>query len=192
MSVDARRTQMLDIGIDLLATTRVEEISIDDVIAEAGVSRALFYHYFEGKRDFFLQTVSRASESMAELTTPDSDAMLVEQIEFAIDAYLDYVSARAPQYRAVYQSIYSGDPEIQALITASQHRHETKILAGLSAEMEITPLIEVAVHGWLAFLISSCLNWLDTGEPDRIALRNLSRDVLIAAITSAAAAPKAD
>jgi AcrR family transcriptional regulator len=186
MSVDARRTQMLDIGIDLLTTQRVEEISIDDVIARAGVSRALFYHYFESKRDFFLQTVARASESMAELTTPDPRATLVEQLEFAIDGYLDYVGEHAVQYRAIYQSLYSGDPEIQALLKASQHNQETKILKALAKEIEVTKLVEVAVHGWLAFLISSCLDWLETGEPDRRELRDLSRDVLIAAIGSAA------
>jgi AcrR family transcriptional regulator len=188
MSVDARRTQMLDIGIDLLATQRFEDISIDEVIAKAGVSRALFYHYFDSKRDFFLQTVSRASESVAELTTPDPKATLVEQLEFAIDAYLNYVAEHAAQYRAVYQSLYSGDPEVKALMNASQHNQETKILKALAKEMEVTKLVEVAVHGWLAFLISSCLNWLETGEPDRKALRDLSRDVLIAAIGSAVAA----
>ena len=113
MSVDARRTQMLDIGIKLLATQRAEDVSIDDVIAEAGVSRALFYHYFESKRDFFLQTVGRASESVAELTTPKPNATLIEQLEFAIDAYLDYVGEHSAQYRAVYQSLYSGDPEVR-------------------------------------------------------------------------------
>src|SRR3954469_13117363 len=39
MSVDARRNQMLDIGVNLIATQRVEDISIDEVIARAGVSR---------------------------------------------------------------------------------------------------------------------------------------------------------
>ena len=71
---------------------------------------------------------------------------------------------------------------------ASQHNQETKILKALAKEIEVTKLVEVAVHGWVAFLISSCLNWLETGEPDRIELRNLSRDVLVAAIASAASA----
>lgn len=186
MSVDARRTQMLDIGISLLATQPVEDISIDEVIAKAEVSRALFYHYFESKRDFFLQTVVRASESVAEVTTPDPNVPLALQLENAIDAYLDFVSAHTQQYRAVYQSINSGDPDIQKIIKASQTNQERRILEALSGTVEPTELVKVAVHGWLAFLISSCMAWLETGKPDREELRDLCKDVLIAAITSAA------
>lgn len=184
MSVDARREQMLRIGIDLVSTQRLEDISIDDVIAEAGVSRALFYHYFEGKRDFFIQTVQLAADAIAEATAPTKNPP-VRQLEVAIDGYLGFVSAHSAQYRAVYQSLYSGDPEIQKIMKTSQENQERKILAVLSKNVETTDLVRTAVHGWLAFLISSCLDWLETGKPSREELRDLCKDVLLAAIVSA-------
>jgi AcrR family transcriptional regulator len=185
MSVDARREQMLEIGINLIATQRVEDVSIDDVIEKAGVSRALFYHYFDSKRDFFLQTVQLAADAITDATKPDPKASPIEQLEAAIDAYFDFVSAHSAQYRAVYQSLFSGDPEIQAILRKSQDGQERRMLEALARNVETTDLVRVAVHGWLAFLVSSCLNWLETGTPDRESLRDLCRDVLIAAIASA-------
>jgi hypothetical protein len=44
----------------------------------------------------------------------------------------------------------------------------------------------VAVRGWLSFLVACCLDWLETGSPQRDRLRDLCVDTLIGALASAA------
>ncbi|MCA1689735.1 MAG: TetR/AcrR family transcriptional regulator [Actinobacteria bacterium] len=46
LQIDERRRQLLDAGAVLFAERAYEEISMREVAAAAGVSKALLYHYF--------------------------------------------------------------------------------------------------------------------------------------------------
>ncbi len=186
MSVDERREQMLDAGAKLFAARGPDEISIEDLIAAAGVSRALFYHYFPGKREFFIEAIRRATSRIGIATEPDPALPPIERLRASIDGYFDVVSANPLQYRAVFQSSLSGDSELRAVMGEALARQERRILdavapLGGSAEMR-----RVAVRGWLSFLVTCCLDWLETGSPSRDRLRDLCVDTLIGAIASAA------
>ncbi len=185
MSVDARREQMLDVGIVLLAGTPLEEISIDDIVAKAEISRALFYHYFESKSQYFRQAVERASNAISDATRPDPEAPPGDQLKYAIDGYLDFVTDHSLQYRAIYRSLQTGDPAIRQILVDSQSEKEEQILAVLGEQIEISELVRLAVHGWIAFLIANCLRWLDTGEPERDQLRDMCTETLFAAVAAA-------
>jgi AcrR family transcriptional regulator len=61
LQTDTRRTQLLDLGMDLFAARAYEDIAIDDLAAAAGISKGLLYHYFRGKREFYVETIRAAS-----------------------------------------------------------------------------------------------------------------------------------
>ncbi|MET7442038.1 helix-turn-helix domain-containing protein, partial [Streptomyces sp. NPDC005568] len=48
LSVEERRSQLLDAALSLFAHRAPEEVSLDDVAEAAGVSRPLVYRYFPG------------------------------------------------------------------------------------------------------------------------------------------------
>ncbi|NED01534.1 helix-turn-helix transcriptional regulator, partial [Streptomyces sp. SID6648] len=48
LSVEERRVQLLDAALVLFAHRPPEEVSLDDVAEQAGVSRPLVYRYFPG------------------------------------------------------------------------------------------------------------------------------------------------
>src|SRR3712207_9431639 len=52
LAPEQRRTQLLDLGVRLLATRSLDELSIDLLAEEAGISRGLLYHYFGNKHAF--------------------------------------------------------------------------------------------------------------------------------------------
>ena len=54
---EARRKQLLELGLKLFGQMSFAEVSIDDIAARAGISRGLLYHYFKGKRGFYTETV---------------------------------------------------------------------------------------------------------------------------------------
>ena len=56
-----RREQLLDLGVRLLGTRSLEDLSIDDLAEEAGVSRGLLYHYYGGKQEFREAVCRRAA-----------------------------------------------------------------------------------------------------------------------------------
>src|SRR5271170_6359642 len=73
LEVDARRAQLVTLGIDLFAARAYDEVSIDELARAAGVSKGLLYHYFPTKRDFYVATVQEAARQLIERTTGHDD-----------------------------------------------------------------------------------------------------------------------
>ena len=55
----------MQIGLELLPTTPVQELTIDEVARRAGISRSLLFHYFATKRDYYT-AVTRAARHLVD------------------------------------------------------------------------------------------------------------------------------
>jgi AcrR family transcriptional regulator len=64
LQVDERRRRLLELGSELFARHSFAELSMARVAREAGISKALLYHYFPSKRDYFLATLQEAAEEV--------------------------------------------------------------------------------------------------------------------------------
>ena len=65
-----RRAQLIDLGARMLAERPLEQISVEDIADQAGVSRGLLFHYFASKSEFHLAIVRHSSEQMLQRTEP--------------------------------------------------------------------------------------------------------------------------
>src|SRR3712207_9190588 len=65
-----RRAQLVQIGLDLLPTTPVQELTIDEVARRAGISRSLLFHYFATKRDYYTAVTRAAADVLLEHLVP--------------------------------------------------------------------------------------------------------------------------
>ena len=64
LSPAERREQLLDLGVRLLADRSLDELSIDVLAEEAGISRGLLYHYFGNKAAFHEAVVRHAADDL--------------------------------------------------------------------------------------------------------------------------------
>ena len=71
LSPDDRRRQLVGIGLAKLVSTPIQDLSVDEVAAEAGISRGLLFHYFPTKRDFYLACLGAAGRRILRTTAPD-------------------------------------------------------------------------------------------------------------------------
>ena len=71
LSTDARREQLVALGIDIFSERPFDEVSIDDIAAAAGISKGLLYHYFPSKRDFYVAVVRHSADEMQAITDTD-------------------------------------------------------------------------------------------------------------------------
>ena len=74
MSPDSRREQLLELGVRLFATRSLEDLSIETLAEEAGISRGLLYHYFGNKQEFHTAVVRRAADDLFAVTAPTATA----------------------------------------------------------------------------------------------------------------------
>src|SRR6478735_735688 len=102
LSADDRRRQLVAIGLSKIVETPIQDLSLDDVAAEAGISRGLLFHYFPTKTDFYLACIAAAGRRMLRTTAPDERATGEEQVETVtrLMIALDVPEARRDVVRA--------------------------------------------------------------------------------------------
>src|SRR5689334_19527477 len=94
-----------------------DEVSIDDLAKEAGISKGLLYHYFPTKRDLYLAGLRHiAEEMMVKTDISQIDLPPIERVRHGVDAYLSFVSQRARSFVALMRGGIGSDPEVQEII----------------------------------------------------------------------------
>lgn len=187
MDVDERRTQLLERGAELFTSHPYDELSMKEIAAEVGISKALLYHYFPSKQAFFEATLGAWAERLRERTEPDPELAPVEQLTKSLDGFLSLVEENAVAYRNLMQSA-TGVPAIRDLIEEVRRATAERILAGLYPE-EAPPKARTAVSGWLWFMDGACLNWIEYRDIERGELRDLLLGVLMGALIAAGSPP---
>ncbi|QKW08192.1 TetR/AcrR family transcriptional regulator [Streptomyces sp. NA04227] len=189
LSTEERREQLLSVGATLFAQSPYDDVWIERVAEIAGVSRGLLYHYFPNKRDFFAAVVRHESARMLRQTAAIPGIPVREQLDTGIDRFLAYVESHAEGFRAFHRAEATGDPLVREVYRSAMAAHERQIVDALGADPTLTPLTEdphalrLAVHGWLAFMVAVCLDWVDDPRLSRDQVRSLCSRALLGAIT---------
>ena len=123
LTLDERRAQLVELGADVFRDRPYDEVSIDDIAAAAGVSKGLLYHYFDGKREFYVAALRHAAEEIEALTEPDEDLAPEQRLRAAIEGYLDYVEQHAAGYASVLRAGSGVDPAVAARDRARARAH---------------------------------------------------------------------
>ncbi len=179
LSTDARRAQLIDSGLQLFGSRPYDEISMDDVADDAGVSHGLVYRYFADKRDLYLAVLQSVAEAMIAATTIDPERSPAERLLSGLDAYLRY----AEQYPAGYTALIAGgngnDEAVRDLCEQARWRGLGEIVATLGID-EPSAELKVVLRGWQGFQEGATIEWLKR--------RDLDRDRLLALIAGSLAA----
>ena len=109
MTGQERRQQLLDIGRRLFAERGFEGTSIEEIAAQAGVSKPVVYEHFGGKEGLYAVVVDREVERLTTTTT-----MLFEgdhsrpKFEAAAVALLRYIEDNADGFRILVRDSQPG------------------------------------------------------------------------------------
>jgi AcrR family transcriptional regulator len=183
LDVDERRRQLLELGAGLFARHTYDELSMAKIAREAGISKALLYHYFPSKQAYFAATLEQAAAELARTTEPDSDLPPVEQLAASLDAYLSWVERNAGAYSKLIQSV-GAVPEVRELVERVRSETADRILAGIAPGRPPGPALRAAVRGWLWFMDGAVLDWLEHRDMDRARLHGLLLGTLLGAVTA--------
>lgn len=159
LSPEQRRDQLLDLGVRLLAERSLDEISIDVLSTEGGVSRGLLYHYFGGKQGFREAVVRRAAADLIEQTTPPPGGDVVERLLLALTGYVDFVDANYEGYLSLVRGAAS-DPSLRALHDEVRTAISDLVYAeDADGIMPRTSEGRLLVRGWQAMAEELVLAW---------------------------------
>ncbi|GAA4089942.1 TetR/AcrR family transcriptional regulator [Nocardioides kongjuensis] len=179
LSPAQRRTQLLELGFRLLATHSLDELSIDLLAEEAGISRGLMYHYFGGKQGFYEAVVQHAADDLYARTAPPDHGEPMERLLASLAGYVDYVVANHAGYRSLVKAATGGNDNLRAIydttFAALADRFFTADPGGLV--IPDTPAVRLLIHAWQAMVEDLVLTWCDSPA-------GLSREDLLQVITT--------
>ena len=187
MDVDERRRQLLERGAELFTAHPYDELSMNKIAAEVGISKSLLYHYFPSKQAFFEATLGAWAEELRARTEPDPALPPAEQLVASVGGFLALIEENSTAYRNLIGSA-TGVPEIRDLIAEVRRQTAERILAGIYPD-EAPPKARAAVAGWLWFMDGACLDWIEHRDVEREELRDLLLGVLMGSLLAADAVP---
>jgi AcrR family transcriptional regulator len=182
---DERRRLLLELGAELFTRHAYDEISMAQIAREAGISKALLYHYFPSKQDYFVATLASGAEELRALVEPDPGLPPAEALMAAVDAYLSWIDENAAAYSKLLQSAATV-PEVRELVEGVRTETVERILEGVGAT---EPAARTAVRGWLWFMDGACLDWIAHRDIERQQLLGLILGTLFGALMAAGVTP---
>ncbi|GCB57531.1 MULTISPECIES: TetR/AcrR family transcriptional regulator [Rhodococcus] len=156
-----RRAQLIDLGARMLAERPLEQISVEDIADQAGVSRGLLFHYFASKSEFHLAIVRHSSEQMLQRTEPSQSDDPMLTLRSVLASYVDYVTENRNTYVSLLRGTASGDPQMREVFEQTRDIMAKRTLDQLpKIGLTRTPQVELAVRGWIAFVEEATISWL--------------------------------
>jgi AcrR family transcriptional regulator len=193
LSVEERRTKLLNFGRRLFNARPYDAISIDEIAAAAGISKGLLYHYFPSKRHFYVAVVRAGAEHVQRVTTVRPELAPAAQLRQSIDSFLSYVEKNAAAYGHLLRSGVGTDPEASAIVEGTRRSMVNQVLSSIGLP-EGRPAVRLAIRGWVGFAEGVTLDWADRRDvPRRAVLRMLAvafeNTLALAATSDAHSAP---
>jgi AcrR family transcriptional regulator len=180
-----RREQILAAATQAFARAGFVNTSLDDIAAEAGVTRVILYRHFASKTDLYQAVLDRVGGLLA----AHVGEKVGEFTEASIDRLLAAAAADPAGFRLLFEYA-AREPAFKA--QAEQFRREITEIAHVQIKAMVP---DAAWARWAAQLvptvvIEGVIAWLDAGQPDPAKAGERIR-LAIGAVIGAACGPTA-
>ncbi|AZM60049.1 MULTISPECIES: TetR/AcrR family transcriptional regulator [unclassified Streptomyces] len=185
LSVEERRSQLLEAALSLFAHSAPEDVSLDDVSEAAGVSRPLVYRYFPGgKQQLYEAALRSAADELRTCFDEPHEGPLLPRLSRAVDRYLAFVD----QHDAGFSALLQGGSVVEtsrttAIVDGVRRAAAEHILSHLEVA-EPGPRLRMTIRMWITAVEAASLIWLDE---DKQPPREELRDWLVEQFTAALA-----
>jgi AcrR family transcriptional regulator len=154
-----RREQVLAAATRAFARTGFAATSLDDIAAEAGISRVILYRHFDSKHEMYRAVLDRACTRLADSVgadnfTADTIPTLLRAAADDPDGFrlLFRYAAREPEFRDLTDGLTTAATDLA-------HRHLAAMIPGerwAAWAAQLAPIVT----------IEAVIAWLDAGQPD--------------------------
>lgn len=154
LSREARIQRILAASQRVFASRPYDEISIDDIAAQAAMSKGLLYHYFASKRDLYLETLRHGLATISRITEEQ------RTLHACLEALLSHFEQSPGLARLVFRGGIGSDAEVEALLVEYRQR-QFGLFFQRANNATSDPLVRLGLYGWINFFQGVCLQWLE-------------------------------
>ncbi|MCT9934101.1 TetR/AcrR family transcriptional regulator [Planotetraspora sp. A-T 1434] len=186
LSVDRRREELIAAALELFSRHDAEDVSIDDVAAAAGASRALVYHYFGGKQELYVAALRSAATELEARLRFQGGGGPIDELSRGLARYFDFVEEHAAGFAALLR----GGPanragEVGEIVDGVRQRLVRLIMNQLRVGAP-GPVLRITLTAWVASVETAGLDWLERRDIGRAELERLLVDHMVALLRVAA------
>ncbi|MEO7071384.1 MAG: TetR/AcrR family transcriptional regulator [Nostocoides sp.] len=162
MTPEDRRRQLLGIGLARLVANPLDDVPVDVVAAQAGISRGLLFHYFPTKADYQREVVAAAGRRLLRNVSPARGVEGPEALRHTVTRFVEQVRRRRTFFLALVRGEGLLGPSGGAQV------HDTLRTAMTDRVMTYAALPDSRrplVHAWLAYVEDLALTATDANTP---------------------------
>src|SRR3569833_498132 len=170
----ARRKEFVEAALRAL-DTHGPDLGMEDVAAEAGVTKPVLYRHFDDKADLYVALGQRGTEILFERLIPAINAELapVPRIRMALDAFFTVIE----EHPNLYRLLAHGRPEKPVssdVVAEDKYLIATALSALLGDYMRMFNMDSGAAEPWAHGIVGMVQNtgvwWLDRRSMSRVAV----------------------
>jgi AcrR family transcriptional regulator len=167
MTGKERREQLLDIGRRLFAERGFEGTAIEEIAAQAGVSKPVVYEHFGGKEGLYAVVVDREVERLLTMATAIlGGANTREDFEVAAVALLRYIEDNSDGFRILVRDSPSPGAGTYGSLLSDLARQVEYILGDFFRERGYDPKLAPMYAQMLVGMVAVTGQWwLDARKP---------------------------
>ena len=152
LTPEDRSAQLIALGVASLADRPLHSLSIEWLSAEAGVSRALLFHYFGSKQGLHREVVRVARDSMLRASAPVPELEPLDRLHDTLSRIVAFVREHRGTFYSLVRGVASADLEVREVVEQARVEQADRVIAVfLELGMADTPLLRVALRSWVAF-----------------------------------------
>jgi AcrR family transcriptional regulator len=183
MAGEDRRAQLVEVAMRTFAQRSYDEVSMDDIAAEAQISKALLYQHFPAKRDLYIATLGVISEALTTAVTQvDRSHPPAERVRLVLNSYLDFITQHRSSFISLVRGGIGDDATIANIKEQVRRRTVAELLKGTPLQGIDHQAIELAARGWIGFVETSSVEWCIDPKISRDELCELLSHMLFEAL----------
>jgi len=155
----ARRAQILDAATRAFARAGFGATGLDDIAAEAGVTRVILYRHFDSKSDLYRAVLERACARLE--AAVGSDAF----DDTSIPSLVQAAAADPDGFRLLF-CFAAAEPEFRELVDTLSAASTEVAHRNLTAVLPDGPWTRWAAQLLPTITTEAVIAWLDAGQPD--------------------------
>ena len=147
LSAPERRRQLVGIGLAKIVEKPIQDLSMDDIAAEAGISRGLLFHYFPTKTDYYLACIAAAGRRILRNTAPDEALAGEQQVEMVTRLMVEQIERRRAFYLALVHGHGVADPRVSEVMDSVRDGSTDRVVRAL----DVPASRRDVVRAWWAY-----------------------------------------
>lgn len=152
LTPDERRAQLVALGVNFLADRPIDELTMETLSEQAGVSRALVFHYFGSRQGLHRDVVATARDSLLRASEPRPELPPDERMRDTLTRIVEFVRDHRGTFYSLVRGVASGDAAVRAVLDESRAANAQRLLdVYLELGVPDSSLLRVALRSWVGF-----------------------------------------